>query len=75
MAKRRRSPTIDSARLYTLAAAAKLLRVSEGTVKANLRKGKLSGDQIGPLRKWHVRGASIIARRRELKFDLLESPR
>lgn len=70
--KKRGGPNIDPTKLYTLATAAKLLRVGEETVKANLRKGKLAGEQIGSLRKWHVRGSSIIARRRELKMDLLD---
>jgi hypothetical protein len=68
----RRKPKIEPSKLYTLNAAARLLGVSEETVKANLRKRKLSGEQIGPLRKWHVRGASIIARRHETNMDLLE---
>lgn len=70
--KKRRRPPIDADKLYSLSAASKLLRVGEETVKAHLRKGSLSGEQIGPLRKWHVRGSAIIARRRDLKIDLLD---
>jgi hypothetical protein len=70
--RRRRPKKIVPSKLYPLEEAAALLHVSEQTVKANLNKGKLEGTRIGPLHKWHVRGASIISRRKELNIDLLE---
>ncbi|NIA23001.1 MAG: helix-turn-helix domain-containing protein [Proteobacteria bacterium] len=52
------SNNINPREFYTVVEVAKLLSLSDQTVRNILRAGKLSGKKIG--RRWHIKGSSLI---------------
>jgi len=64
---------IDAEKWYAGHDAAKLLGVTEPTIKKYLKNGKLRGRQIGPKKKWHVKGAAIKRLRVEWGLDIIQN--
>ena len=62
---------VDPQKWYSAAEAALLLEVTETTVTRQCRQGQplKKVRKIGPKRRWHVLGAEIIRRRKELALD------
>lgn len=48
---------IDSGKLYTVLESARILSVTEQTVRKLLRERRLSGKKIG--RRWHIKGSEL----------------
>lgn len=60
---------IDPSKHYSLREASELLEVTEATVAKYLREGDLEGKKIGPKKKWHALGRSIIKVRKEWGYE------
>jgi predicted transcriptional regulator len=63
---------IESQKMYTARDAADFLGVSEETVKNYLRGKRLVGKQIGPKKRWYVKGSAILKLRTEWGVDEIE---
>jgi len=64
---------IDPKKSYSAKEAADFLEVSEDTVKDYCRRKKLPGKQVGPKKRWHVLGTSILKQRKDWDMDDLSS--
>ena len=60
---------IDPNEHYPLKETAEFLKVSEATVAKYLRESVLEGKQIGPKKRWHALGRSILKLRKEWGYE------
>jgi hypothetical protein len=72
--KKKKKPSIDPKRLYTIPETVQLLRgptfkIEPGTIKKRCRAKTMSGKRIGPKKVWHVYGSSILDKRKEWGLD------
>ena len=59
---------ITENKYYTKKDAAGILKVTEQSVLKYIKNGELSGVQMGPKKKWHVKGTSILNKMKEWKL-------
>lgn len=64
-------PGIDPEGWYAAREAAAFLdhEITEATVKAYCRSSKVEAKQIGPRKRWHVRGKDLLKLRAEWHLD------
>jgi len=63
---------IDPKKMYSAREAADFLKVNEETVKIYCRRKQLTAKQLGPRKKWYVKGAMILKQRAEWGVDEIE---